>query len=83
MNLEGEIAWSQGMFAGGLKLFLLLPIVLKLSHLRQITESRNHSQFGNGPVVTLCPKTRRLPVTPDQSPMTNDPRSMRDCMIDD
>jgi len=64
------------MFAGGLKLFLLLPILLKLSHLRQITVSRNHAQFGNGPVVTACPKTRQLPVTSDQSPAIQDPRSM-------
>jgi hypothetical protein len=52
------------MFAGGLKSFLLLPILLRHSYLRQITVSRNHAQFGNGPVVTVCPTTRRLLVTP-------------------
>jgi hypothetical protein len=55
-------------FAGGFKFFLMLPILLKLSHLRQITESRNHAQFGNGPVVTFCPTTRQLLVTHSHEP---------------
>jgi hypothetical protein len=62
--------------AGSLKYFLLLPILLKLSHLRQITVSRNHAQFGNDPVVTVCPKTRQLPVTRGQSPAIQNPRTM-------
>ncbi len=53
------------MFADGLKLFLLLPILLKLSHLRQITVSHNHAQFGNDPEVTVCPETGQLPATFD------------------
>lgn len=34
--------------AGGLKLFLFLPILPRPSSQRQITVSRNVAQFGNG-----------------------------------
>lgn len=34
-------------FAGGLKLFLFLPILTRRSSQRQITVSRNAAQFGN------------------------------------
>src|ERR1700722_5007518 len=54
---------AENRFAGGLKLFLMLPILLKLSHLRQITMSRTHAQFGNCPVVTFCPSPRQFLVT--------------------
>jgi hypothetical protein len=63
---------TEDRFAGGLKFFLMLPILLKRSYLRQITVSRNHAQFGNRPVVTACPKTRQLPVTRDPQSMIDD-----------
>jgi hypothetical protein len=68
-------------FAGGLRFSLLLPILLKRSNPRQITVSRAHAQFGNRPAVTLCPKTKQLPVTfftRDHVPRSTAPRSRID-----
>jgi hypothetical protein len=46
-HLGTEMLEAEDRFAGGLKFFLLLPILLRHSHLRQITMSRNHAHFGN------------------------------------